>query len=191
MSDRQDDTSPILGALYTGRSDDVEALLAADPELDVFEAAAVGRTDRVQDLHDSNPSLASAWSGDGFTPLHLAAFFGHAAAAELLLERGAPADTVSRHAQIKVTPLQSAVAREGAADARVVQVLLEHGASPNARGEGGGTALHSAAANEDATIVSLLLARGADPLAPRDDGQTPVDLARAAGHNEVASLLCG
>lgn len=86
-------------------------------------------------------------------------------------------------------PLHSAVAREGAADARTVEALLEHGAPANATAEGGGTPLHSAAANGDSEIVRLLLARGADPHARRDDGKTPIDLARQGGHEDVARML--
>jgi uncharacterized protein len=185
------EVSPILAALYAGRTEEAELLLAGDPELDVFEAAAVGRTGRLQDLLDADPALANAWSSDGFMPLHLAAFFGHAPAAELLLERGAAVETISRHAQIKVTPLHSAVAKEGAANARVVEVLLAHAAPADAKAEGGGTPLHSAAANGDATIARLLLAYGADPLARREDGKTPLDLARAGNHEEVVNLLGG
>jgi ankyrin repeat protein len=183
------DLSPILEALYRGQDEEAEALAASNPELDVFEASALGRTARLQDLLDEDPQRVNAWSGDGFLPIHLAAFFGHAAAAELLAERGADLKAVSRHVQIVVTPLHSAVAREGGEDARTVEVLLEHDAPPNAKAEGGGTPLHSAAANGNADIVRLLLAHGADPSAPRDDGKTPLDLAREGGHDDLARML--
>ena len=190
MPDTPDTTvSPILEALYRGDSNEVDALLADQPELDAFEAAAVGRTERLRELLDANPELAQAWSSDGFTPLHLAAFFGQADAVELLLERGAGVEVVSKHEFVKVTPLHSAVAAEGAEDARTVQTLLEHGAPPNARAEGGATPLHSAAANGDRAIVELLLAHGADPSVRRDDGKTPAELAREAGQRELAEVL--
>jgi ankyrin repeat protein len=187
---REAAVSPLLDALYRGQEDEVEALLAEDPELDVFEAAALGRTRRLEDLLQSDPGRVNAWSADGFMPIHLASFFGHAAAVELLVRGGADLQAVSRHAQIQVTPLHSAVADEGAADARTVQVLLEHGASPNAGAELlGGTPLHSAAANGDVELVRLLLEHAADPQTRRQDGKTPLDLARKAGHDEVAGLL--
>lgn len=184
----QEDTnavSPILEALYEGRTDDADALLAEEPALDVFEAAGVGRTERLRELLDGEPGLAGAWSPDGFQPLHLAAFFGHADAAELLLERGADPAIVSRHQFVKVTPLHSAVAAEGAEDLRTVEVLLERGAPVAARAEGGGTPLHSAAYNGNAAIVSVLLTHGADPDARGDDGKTPADLARERGHGDL------
>jgi uncharacterized protein len=180
--------SPILTALYEGRSADAEALLAEDPELDGFEAAGVGRADRVRELVEADPALVEAWSPDGFQALHLASFFGHADAAEALLEHGADPSTLSRHEFVKVTPLHSAVAAEGAEDVRTVEVLLAHGAPVDASAEGGGTPLHSAAYNGNAAIVELLLAHGADPDAAKDDGTTPRDLAREQGHEDVLKL---
>ena len=186
MTEQQDNAvSPILQALYEGRTEDADALLAAEPTLDVFEAAGVGRTERLRELLDGEPGLAEAWSPDGFQALHLAAFFGHADAAELLLERGADPGIASRHEFVKVTPLHSAVAAEGAEDVRTVEVLLERGAPVAARAEGGGTPLHSAAYNGNEAIVSVLLAHGADPDARADDGMTPADLAREQGHGDL------
>src|SRR5262245_48035993 len=155
--------SPILSALYEGREADAQTLLAENPELDVFEAAAVGRTERVGELLEADPRLAQAWSPDGFQALHLAAFFGHADVAVLLLERGANPGTVSRHEFVKVTPLHSAVAAEGAEDLATVEALLARGAPVDAPAEGGGTPLHSAAFNGNVPIAQALLAHGADP----------------------------
>jgi ankyrin repeat protein len=189
MSDRADSgVSPILQALYDGRTADADALLADRPELDVFEAAGTGQAARVRELLEDDPSLAHAWSPDGFQGLHLAAFFGHADAAEVLLERGADPSTVSRHEFVKVTPLHSAVASEGAENVRTVEVLLARGAPVNAAVDGGHTPLHSAAFNGNAAIVRLLLAAGADPDAANDDGKTPVDLAREQGHGDLLQL---
>lgn len=189
MLDQPDSTvSPILQALYEGRAADADALLGEDPTLDVFEAAAVGRADRVRQLLDADPTLARAWSPDGFQALHLAAFFGQAGATDLLLSRGADPAIVSQHEFIKVTPLHSAVASEGAESLRTVEVLLARGAPVDARAEGGGTPLHSAAHNGNAPIVEALLAHGADPLGPRDDGKAPLDLARDQGHDTVVNM---
>ena len=180
--------SPILKALYEGREADAEKLLAEDPELDVFEAAAVGRTDRVRELVDADPSLPAAWSPDGFQALHLAAFFGHADTTVLLLEHGADPSVVSRHDFIKVTPLHSAVAREGGEDLATVQALLAAGAPVNAAVEGGHTPLHSAASNGNEPIIEALLENGADPDAATDDGKTPLDLADEHGHAHLLQL---
>ena len=59
--------SPLLQALYNGQPGLVDVLLAANPSLDVFDAAAVGRTRALEELLDPEPELARAWSPDGFT----------------------------------------------------------------------------------------------------------------------------
>ncbi len=166
--------SPVLYALYNGRGDLVEPLLDANPPLDVFDSAAVGRTRGLEELLDAEPALAAAWSSDGFTALHLAAFFGQEGAAKILIERGAKANLAARHASIQVTPLHSAAAGSHAA---IVKLLLEHGADPNAAQDGGFTPLHSAAQNDDRESVEALLEAGADRSLANDDGDTPADLA--------------
>src|SRR5579885_521638 len=139
--------SLLLRAKYEGRNDDAEALAKGrgDADLDVFEAAALGRTARLQAILDAEPSRANGFAEDGFTALHLAAFFGHAASAALLLDRGADPNAIARNA-MKVAPLHSAAAAR-AHD--VARALLERGADPNARQEGGFTPLHSSANSGD------------------------------------------
>ena len=121
--------SELLQAIYRGDQARADELLAADLELDVFEAAAVGRADRLRELLDEDPALANAWAEDGFQPLGLASFFGHVDAARLLVERGAEVNSASRN-DFKVMPLHSAAAT-GDAEVRyeLAKLLLEHGAA--------------------------------------------------------------
>lgn len=84
-----DGVSPVRYALSNGRSELVDQILDANPPLDVFDAAAVGRTRGLEELLDADPELAHARTGDGSTPLHLAARFDQSAAVEALLEHGA------------------------------------------------------------------------------------------------------
>jgi ankyrin repeat protein len=169
-----DGLSPVLYALYNGKADLVDTILDANPPLDVFDSAATGRTRGLEELLDAEPELTGSWSSDGFTALHLAAFFGQEEAARILLERGADANLVARHESIHVTPLHSAAAGSHAA---IVKLLLEHGADPNAAQDGGFTPLHSAAQNDDRESVESLLEAGADPSLANDEGRTPADLA--------------
>jgi len=152
--------SPVLYALYNGQAELVGPILDANPSLDVFDAAAVGRTRGLEELLDTEPGLATAWSADGFTALHLAAFFGQEGAARLLLECGAEPGVVSRHATIVVTPLHSAAA---GAHSGIVKLLLAAGADPNARQPDGFTALDAAQQNGDDESAEALLAAGATP----------------------------
>ena len=176
--------SPVLWALYNGHAELVDPILDVNPPLDVFDSAAVGRTRGLEELLDGEPSLAQAWSPDGFTTLHYAAYFGQEEAARILLERGADATLVARNPMLRVTPLHSAASGGHAA---IIKLLLEHGADPNAAQDGGFTPLHSAAQNDDRESVEALLEAGADPALANDDAKSPADL---AGEN-VRELLAG
>jgi ankyrin repeat protein len=184
--ERDDDgVSAALHARYRDNHDAVAQLLATDPDLDIFDAAGLGRPDRLAELLAADPGLASAFASDGFTPLHLASFFGWSEAARLLLERAAPPNAVSRN-PMQVMPLHSAAA--GGHD-EVARLLVAAGADVNARQLHGYTPLHAAAQNGDAEMTEMLLAAGADPAARTDDGQTAADIAAAAGHAEIAARL--
>jgi ankyrin repeat protein len=153
--------SELLQAIYRGDQARVDELLAANPELDVFEASAVGRTDRLRELLDEDPDLANAWAGDGFQALGLASFFGHVEAAQLLVERGAEVNSASRN-DMKVMPLHSAAAT-GDPDTRyeLAKLLLEHGADPNARQQDDYTPLMAADQHGDERLRKLLVDHGA------------------------------
>ena len=176
----EEGVSAVRRALYAGQDEIATVLLDANPALDVFDAAAAGRTRGLEELLEGEPALAHAWASDGFTALHLAAFFGHGEAVDQLLEAGADVNAVARNAELQVAPLHSAAA---GAHSSIVVSLLEHGADPNARQGGGFTPLHAAAQNDDRESLEALLESGADPALANDEGRTPGDLARASGHD--------
>src|SRR5690348_2193581 len=84
--------SAFLLAKYYRREEMANYLLSLGPKLDLFAACAAGRTSDVLERIDSNPASLGAHSNDGWTPLHLAAFFGHTELAKGLLNRGARVD---------------------------------------------------------------------------------------------------
>jgi uncharacterized protein len=154
----------LLEALYRGDPERADELLAADPELDVFEAAALGRTDRLRALLEEDPSRANAFGADGFHPLGLACFFGHVDAARLLLERGADVNALSRNERIQTAAIHAAAASETKDEAtryELVKLALEHGADPNLPQGGGLRAIDAARLNGDQRIEQLLLDHGA------------------------------
>jgi ankyrin repeat protein len=151
--------SPTLRALYLGRQELLEVLLGLEPELDVFEAVAVGDEPCVRELVDSDPALVNAWAPDGFTPLQLASFFGHPAIVRSLLERGADVHAVSRN-EMSVQPLHAACAGPSALE--IARMLLDAGADPNARQQDDFTPLMAAQQRNDAELEALLGERGAD-----------------------------
>jgi ankyrin repeat protein len=171
MSELPSPESELLEALYRGDRDAVGAKLAERADLTLFEAAAVGDAARVQELLALEPGSVDRWSPDGFTALHLAAFFGHEAVAAELLRHGADVGAVAKN-PIRVQPLHSAAA--GGHNA-VARLLLEHGADPNARQEGGFVPLHAAAQAGNDELYELLLASGAAQDAATDDGRTAAD----------------
>jgi uncharacterized protein len=156
--------SDLLEALYRGDRARVDEMLAREPELDVFEAAALGRTDRLRELLDEDPSYANAFGADGFHPLGLACFFGHVDAARVLLERGADVNALSRNDRIQTAAIHAAAASEAkdeAARYELVKLALDHGADPNLPQGGGFRAIDAARQNGDERVEQLLLERGA------------------------------
>jgi ankyrin repeat protein len=152
--------SDVLDAIYRGDRDEAERL-AAVRELNVFEAAALGKTERLGELLQQDPSLANAWADDGFQPLGLASFFGHVDAVRLLLDQSAEVNSASRN-QMKVMPLHSAAAAQDPnVRYEIAQVLLEAGADPNARQQDDFTPLMAADQHGDARLRQLLVEHGA------------------------------
>lgn len=186
--DRDGLTAVMLARYFSfSRTAILERLLAArgDDDLDVFEAAACGRTARLQKVLADDLGQARAWSVDGFTALHLASFFGAESCADVLLDAGADPDVASRNDQ-GVHPLHSAVAGRAFCIARR---LVEVGADVDAVQRGGFRPLHAAAQNGDELTVDLLLHAGADPSLATDDGRIAADFAQAAGHAALAERL--
>jgi ankyrin repeat protein len=72
---------------------------------------------------------------------------------------------------------------------KVVALLLESKADPDAAASDGGTPLHRAAATGNADTVNLLIVMGANAQAKNNSGRTPGDVARDAGHTTVAHTL--
>jgi ankyrin repeat protein len=101
--------SALLLAIYKGQTLTRDYLLACLPELDLFEAAAAGRCQRLQALLAQHPEKLDDFSPDGWSPLHLAAAFGGPKTSCILLGRGAKLGRVSHNPQRK-QPLHSAVA---------------------------------------------------------------------------------
>src|SRR5436305_9360017 len=107
----------LLQALYSGDRERAEEIRRSRPSLTVFEAAAVGDTDRLRALLASDPSQANAFGDDGFHPLGLACFFGRRDAARVLLEHGADVNALSRNEHIQTAAIHAAAAsNESGAD---------------------------------------------------------------------------
>jgi ankyrin repeat protein len=174
-----------LYACYVGAADLAPLVVGARP-FDACEAAALGKLTALNEALDRNADLISRRSGDGWTPLHLAGFFGRDDCAAFLIDNGAPLDALSTNAT-RNTPLHAALA--GATSPTLVRRLIFAGADVEARGETGIQPLHVAASRGDQALCDLLISRGADPQARMEDGTTPAELARKRNFEEVAKHL--
>jgi uncharacterized protein len=177
--------SLLLIAIYHGHTHIADFLADHLEQLDVFEACALGRLDRVAELVSLQPDLVNSYNVDGFQPLGLACFFGRENIITTLLSAGAQVNSPSRN-DLRVSPLHSAVASQNLA---IAERLLAAGAAVDARQAGGFTPLHGAAFNGQLEMVKLLLDNGADPRTLNDQGQSSLDIARERGHVSVGEFL--
>jgi ankyrin repeat protein len=152
--------SLLLAATYAGRRDIFDLLLLKGAAVNLFEAVASGLEDRVASFLEQDPAAANSYSHDGWTPLHLAAFFGHAGVAERLIARGADVNARSKSERFarSNTPLHAAAANR---QVEVAELLLDHGADVNARDGSGFTPLALAASSKSDLLILMLLERGA------------------------------
>ena len=174
--------SALLMAAYTG-NDELVRLLAPHAEPDLAEAAATGDDARVTALLAGDRALVQERSGDGWTPLHLAGFFGRRGVAERLLDAGADLHAISSNATAN-TPLHAAIA--GRNDLATVELLVRRGADVNRASEGGYTPLHIAASRGAMPVIELLLGAGAAVGTLTGDGKTAAAIAAERGHPAAA-----
>lgn len=175
----------VLLAVYYGHPEVAKALAGDRSGLDVYEAAALGAEARLMALLAQEPDLVHAYSGDGWTALHLAAFFGHDGAVRLLLEAGADTESQSHNRQDNM-PLHAATA---GLHRDVTERLIQHGADLDARNAEGMTPLHMAAYAGDLDMLALFLKAGARLNARDGRGRSLLGLAIEQGREKAAVWL--
>ncbi len=179
--------SAVMTSVYSHQPAVTHFLVQAGAPLDLFEASAAGVEEHVRSAIKRGEAGINDYAADGFHPLGLAAFFGHAGIVEYLLEKGADVHATSRN-PMKVTALHSAAAGD---HLDVARVLLDYEADPDVLQQGGFTPLHAAAQNGSLEMVRMLLAYGADASISSDDGRTPLDIARESRYDELMETLTG
>ena len=127
-----------------------------------------------------------------YTPLHCAASSGRLEAARQLIERNAD---IHIRAEDGMSPLHVAAIHWVKGDQDdIMQVLLDHGANPNARDDNNATPLHYSSWWRDydhGTVegTRLLLKHGAIIDAEDKEGKTPLQLALDHGRDDIATCL--
>ena len=88
---RTENGTIVLTAVYYGATDALKVLLerVAEDALNTYEAAATGNARRLKTILGQSRVRVNDANAEGFTPLGLAAFFGHIEAVKVLLEHGA------------------------------------------------------------------------------------------------------
>jgi ankyrin repeat protein len=177
--------SPLFLACYYKKMEIANAIAEFVPDLNIFDACAVGKFDEVTLIVFKNPRIVNEYSVDGFTPLGLACYFGHEEIARFLVLKGADVNLPSKNG-FNVFPIHSAVA---ANNFNITKVLLDAGAYPNVCQKSGVAPLHSAAQLGNIELIILLLEHGAEVTLRMEGGKLPADLAAEKGFHEIAEIL--
>lgn len=160
-------------------------ILSQREPVDIFESVIAGDLEASKKFLAADKSLLNAYSRDGFTPLGFAAFFNRPELAKFLLSLGADANIASNN-DFKVAPIHSSVAAQSL---EITQMLLDHGANPNAQQQNDVTPLHASAHNNTPVIAKALLKAGANKHLKTKDGKTAMDFAMEIDAKEIMSLL--
>ena len=126
---------------------------------ELFKVAKLGDVARMRVLLAENPKLVHERDKEGSTPLHWAAWKGHANVVDLLLESGADIQAHNENFHWGTTALHAAAHGNHRAAA---EVLLAHGADVNAvRSTGSGTPLEETKVHNATAVARVLRAAGA------------------------------
>src|SRR5262245_36198253 len=177
--------SAILTAVYHRQKEIVNLLVARGATLTLFEACAAGEIERAERLIDEDATRVVQSSADGWTPLHLAAYFGHSRVIELLLAHGADVAARSTNSN-RNTPLHAALTGN---HPFVAGLLMGAGADLDATDANGWRPLHIASVNNNLDAMKTLIAQGADVHAANGEGKTALSLAQEKNLKEAVALL--
>ena len=196
--------TPLMAALHEKHFQVAELLHQHGADVDVrgqsnatllAVACVTGILEVVQWLLNHGADV-NAQSKETCAPIHSAAGWGHLRVVRMLIEHSADVDIRGRYGMV---PLHLAArSDEESYCVEIMQLLLDHGANPNARDEDDSTPLHSSCwwEKEDClpsqgTVegTQLLLEHGAIIDAEDSEGRTPLQLALQHRRHDIAACL--
>ena len=196
--------TPLIAALHEKHFNVAELLHQHGADVDVrgqsnstslLVACVTGIMEIVQWLLNHGADV-NAQSNESCAAIHSAAGWGHLQLVRMLIEQNADVDIRGRYGMV---PLHLAArSDEGSDFVDVMQLLLDHGANPNARDEDDSTPLHSSCwwEKEDClpskgTVegTRLLLEYGAIIDAEDNQGRTPLQLALQHRRHDIVACL--
>jgi len=184
-SAKENEVSAILWSVYHGHPEIARILADTKKKVDIFEASALGDRHQLADILKSDRASVNSFSADGFTPLGLAAFFGHREIVQDLLSAGADPNIASKN-PMGVIPLHSALANQRK---EIARILVEGGSDVNTPSKEGWYPLHYVAHYGDRETADFLLMKGASPSQVNNIGETPAMEARKMGFTDLADIL--
>lgn len=137
--------TPLMHAAYRGRGAVFHAIAGHGAD-DPWDRLLLGESDGLP--------APDAWSPDGFTPLHIAAFAHNAAGAQTLLDAGADPNVFATAPFARVTPLGTCAFAGATAVARA---LIRGGANASLTEVEGGSPLEAAFQNGYRELVAVLV----------------------------------
>ena len=129
-----------------------------DAARQIIKAAKKGDAPTVRRLLDPDRSLVGARDKDGSTPLHCAAWNGHAEVATILLEAGADINDHNQNGHWGTTPLHAAAHGD---QKQVAALLIARGADLRAKNRNGRTPLGETTVHNARAVAKLLMEHGA------------------------------
>jgi uncharacterized protein len=115
--------------MQTGDREAAEKLARTMPELDIFEASALGALEHLIERSEEDASCVNAYSDDGATPLQLAARYGNAACVKELLRRGADPRATGKNDR-RQTAFDIATGQGDEEIARILRLAGDRGHTP-------------------------------------------------------------
>jgi ankyrin repeat protein len=186
---KQDGVSAILWAVYYNNAPIGRLIANARTDtIDIFEATALGDQHVLDQIITENPTSVNDYSADGFTPLGLAAYFGHREIVQDLLKAGADPTIASKNS-LGVIPLHSALSNGHKEIARDLIEAGRPGTQVNTPNKEGWFPLHYTAHSGDRETSDFLLMHGASTSQVNNISETPAMEARTQGYTDLADIL--